>query len=236
MIMEAESKYTAPPPPRKGDKLFRGDLRDWQNNACLGEGDEFAYREGYRRGAQALIRVVENTQIDQDFLVYPIVFLYRHHIELALKRIIRQSPYLIERPLTKIESVHLDQHRLDWLWQDFRPMAAAITKAAGWDELPPEDIEGIDDYIRQIVEVDSGSYSLRYAHSKKGDPSLPKGLTHINLRHFGELMERLANYLDSLEAAMCHLEELKQEYEAELNSQMAEYYEDYCSDDYNGYY
>ena len=66
---------------------------------------------------------------------------------------------------------------------------------ADWPELPTDDIEGIDDYIRQISEVDPYSYSLRYAHSKKGDPSLPEGLTHINLRHFGELMDRLADYL-----------------------------------------
>jgi hypothetical protein len=106
-------KYEAPPPPRKGDKLFRGDLRDWNNNACLRGGDEYAYSEGYRRGAQLLVQEVGETARDQDFLVYPIVFLYRHHIELALKRIIRQVPYLIERPLTKLENDHLDKHRLD---------------------------------------------------------------------------------------------------------------------------
>lgn len=84
-------KHLAPPPPRKGDKLFRGDLRDWKNNACLRNGNEYAYREGYRRGAQILVRAVEETQSDQDFLVYPIVFLYRHHIELALKRVIKRA-------------------------------------------------------------------------------------------------------------------------------------------------
>lgn len=84
-------KHLAPPPPLKGDKLFRGDLRDWKNNACLRNGDEYAYREGYRRGAQILVRAVEETQSDQDFLVYPIVFLYRHHIELALKRVIKRA-------------------------------------------------------------------------------------------------------------------------------------------------
>ena len=205
-------------------------MRDWKNNACLNNGDEFAYREGYRRGAQTLVRAVQEAQSDQDFLVYPIVFLYRHHVELALKRIIRQTPYLIERPLTKLENDHLEQHRLDLLWEDFKPMAAAICKAAGWDELPAEDVEGIGDYIHQLCEVDPRSYSLRYAHSKKGDPSLPKELTHINLRHFGELMERLANYLDGLEAGAGHLEDLKQELEADM---MADYYSDYASEDYH---
>ena len=223
-------RHLVPPPPRKGDKLFRGDLRDWKNNACLRNGDEYAYREGYRRGAQILVRAVEETQSDQDLLVYPIVFLYRHHIELALKRVIKRAPYLIERALTKVESDHLVDHRLDLLWQDFKPMAKAITEAAGWEELPFEDVEGIDDYIRQLCEVDPRSYSLRYAHSKKGDPSLPETLTHINLRHFGELMERLANYLYGLEAATSHLEDSKQEMEAEMASEMADYYSDYYDD------
>lgn len=229
------NRYTTPLPPRKGDKLFRGDLRDWKYNAYLRNGDEYAYREGYRRGAQCLVQAVGETERDQDFLVYPIIFLYRHHIELALKRIIRQAPYLIERPLTKLESDHLNQHRLDWLWHDFKPMAAAISRAAGWDELPTEDVEGIDDYIHQLYEVDPRSDSLRYAHSKKGDPSLPKELTYINLRHFGGLMERLANYLDGLEAGSSHLEDLKQEMEGEMNADMAEYYHDYVEDFYDDY-
>ena len=87
--------------------------------------------------------------------------------------------------------------------QDFKPKTSIITKAAGWNELPSEDIEGIDDYTYQMSEIDPAYYSLRYAHSKKGESSLPKDLTHMNLRHFGDLMERLANYLSGLEAAMC---------------------------------
>jgi hypothetical protein len=225
-------KYGAPPPPRKGDKLFRGDLNDWMNNACIRDGDEYAYREGYRRGARVLVRAVEETQSDQDFLVYPIIFLYRHHIELALKRVIKRAPYLIERPLTEAENDHLVNHRLDSLWKDLKPMAKAISKAAGWNELPSEDVEGIDDYIRQLCEVDPRSYSLRYAHSKKGAPSLPEGLTHINLRHFGELMERLANYLDGLDAGTSELVDRKQEMDAEMRDQMGEYYDDYREEYY----
>ncbi len=56
--------------------------------------------EGYRRGARLLVEHVDEHARDQDFLVYPIMFLYRHHIELALKNIILQVPYVIERELT----------------------------------------------------------------------------------------------------------------------------------------
>ena len=201
-----------PLPPRKTEKLFRGDLRDHENNACLTR-DEYRYSEGYRRGAQVLVRAAIEAAGGHGLLVYPIIFLYRHHIELVLKRIIRQSPYLIERPLTTAEEKNLDGHRLDLLWRDFKPMAGAISQAAGWNELRPEDVEGIEHYIDQITEIDPNSYSLRYAHSKEGVPLLPDDFTHINLRHFGELMERMADYLNGLEAAMLYLGGLKEDFE-----------------------
>jgi hypothetical protein len=63
-------------------------------------------------------------------------------------------------------------------------------------------------------------------------PRYPRKLTHINLRHFGELMERLANYLYGLEAAISHLEDSKHEMEAEMADEMADYYSDYHDDYY----
>jgi hypothetical protein len=217
----------APPPaPRKGDLLFRDDLADWQNNACLNYmpgGNQFAYTEGYRRGAQQLVRYVTENARDQDLLVYPVIFLYRHHIELALKRIIVRAPYLIDRTLTDIEKKHLGTHRLDRLWHDLKPMFVAICKAAGWKAPDPEDIEGIDDYIRQLVALDPDSYSFRYAHSKSGDPLLPSDLKGINIRHFAEMMERLASYLDGIDSATDDLADVKAEMDAELRSEMASY-------------
>ena len=112
-------------PPRKGERLFRGDLRDWKNNACLRQGDDYACREGYLRGAQILVEAVGEKERDQDFLVYPIVFLYRHYIELLLKEVIKNAPYLIDRELTIAERNHLDSHRLDLLWNDFKPLSVS---------------------------------------------------------------------------------------------------------------
>ena len=214
------------PSPRKGEKLFRGDLDDWKNNACLRQGDDYACREGYLRGARILVKKVGEDEQDQDFLVYPIVFLYRHHVELLLKDVVKRAPYLLDRELSATEKKHLGEHRLDPLWNDFKAISAAITKVASWNDLPAGDIEGIDNYIRQISEIDPHSYSLRYAHSKEGTPSLPKNLTHINLRHFGELMDRLARYLWGIDTSISVIEDMKQDYESEIAS-ANDYYSDY---------
>lgn len=129
--------------------LFRDDLPDWHNNACLNATwgvDQAAYLEGYRCGARLLVEHVTEHARDQDFLVYPIIFLYRHHVELALKNIILQA-------------------------------------------LPPD-------------------------------------VKRVNLRHFAETIERLADYFEGLDAAICSLADAKVEMEAEYQREAA-YYMDY---------
>jgi len=221
-----EGRLNETPPPRKEDVLFRDGLPDWWNNACLNVtwgGDEHGYTEGYRRGARLLVEHVIEHQREQDYLVYPVIFLYRHHIELALKNLIRHTPYLIDRPLTTEEEKHLERHRLDLLWQDLKPMFAAVCKAAGWDRLDAADEEGVDSYIRQLTALDPDSFSFRYTRSKKGAPSLPSELKRINLRHFAEMVERLADYLDGLDMAVSVLEEGKMEMEAEYRASYGDY-------------
>jgi len=102
-------------------------------------------------------------------------------------------------------------------------MLSAIGKAAGWGKLDAADIEGIDDYIRQLSAVDPDSFSFRYTHSRKGNPSLPAELRHINLRHFAEMLERLAGFLDGLNTGLSVLQDGKAEMEAEWRNEMAQY-------------
>jgi len=180
----------------------------------MGNGDAYAYKAGYRRGAEILIDYVCQHGRDQDFLVYPIIFLYRHHVELMLKRIIRQVPYLIDSRLSEKQREHLEKHRLDLLWEDLRGMLPALCKAAGWDESEVQ-VAGIGNYVRQLSELDADSFSFRYSHSKKGKPSLSKNLKNINLRHFGDLMKRLADYLYGMDEAVSWLVESKAEMESE---------------------
>jgi hypothetical protein len=214
------------PPPRKEDVLFQNDLPDWQNNACLNVGrdnDRTAYTEGYRRGARLLVEYVVDRARDQDYLVYPVIFLYRHHIELALKNIIMQALYLLGRKLSSTEKTHLEQHRLDLLWADLKPILKGLCETARWKPLDSEDVEGIDNHIRQLSELDPDSYRFRYTHSKKGDPSLPPEVKQINLRHFAELIEHLVDYLGGMDTALYSLLDFKAEMEAEYRREMADY-------------
>src|SRR5260370_16784696 len=86
----------------KGDLLFRsisvgeGEDQSWETNACLRGATDYAYAEGYRLAARLIADHVIEKRWDTDFLVYPIVFLYRHNVELQLKRLIPQGAFLAD--------------------------------------------------------------------------------------------------------------------------------------------
>lgn len=227
-------EFEMPIPPRKEDQLFRDDLPDWRTTARVNTSSwadpKNGYMEGYRRAAHVLVDHVADRGHDRDVLVYPIIFLYRHHIELTLKSIILQLPYLLDKPLIETEKrLAMQSHKLDELWQLLKPKLEAVCETVGWDKLQKTDIEGIDCYIRQLTTYDPNSFSFRYAYSTKGDPSLPDKLRGINLRHFAEMMERLANFLDSWDTALGEVIENKSEMEADMRAEWADYsdYGDY---------
>lgn len=215
MVGKVDSEVDASPPPRKGDVLF-GPGKDWRADACVNYGEgEVAYQGGFRRAALHLAEHVCETGRGQDFLIYPIVYLYRHHVELALKSIIGVSCVLLDRKLTGEDFKTLGRHDLAELWKLARPLLNLVCTSAGNAEFPPDDLEGIDAYIWQLHEHDPDGQRFRYARTKNRKPSLHPDLQHINIRVFAVALERLADYLDAIETWFDHLADQKAEMLAE---------------------
>src|SRR5262245_27116320 len=119
---------------RAGDKPFDAGP-DWFNNACVGWGrcHEDLYVRGYERAAEVLIDRVSGSGGDADVLIYPIVFLYRHHLELRLKQIIRLGHALFHE---KTQLPH--SHGLVVLWRKCRPMLERF-----WPNAPRGDLDAV---------------------------------------------------------------------------------------------
>jgi len=222
-------EFDKPISPRREDRLFRDDLPDWRTTAHLNTNlwadPKNGYMEGYRRAAELLVLHVGERGNDKDVLVYPIIFLYRHHVELMLKSIILQLPYLLNEPLFEDEKrLAMQSHKLDELWKLLKPKLEAVCKTVGWQKMDKADIDGIDSYIRQLTAYDPNSFSFRYAYSTKGDPSLPKKVCGINLSHFAEMMERLSTFLYGWDIALGEVIENKNEMEAEIRAEWADYF------------
>jgi hypothetical protein len=204
------------PPPRKENVIFQAG-EDWQTNACIAHWHnvEMAYSDGFRRAALQLAEQVCESARGQDVLIYPLVYLYRHHVELVLKSIIELASDLLDRELLQRELKTLGRHNLVELWAVARTLLDPVCELVGNPPFPPEDLEGINSYIHQIHEHDPDGQRFRYAtRSRARDPSLSPELKLVNVRIFANAMEQLADYLEAVKSWFGHLREQRDEMRA----------------------
>ncbi len=218
-------------PPEKGDILFRsvnsseGKEDDWETNASVSGATDYAYAEGYRLAGRIVADHVIQNRWDADFLVYPIVFLYRHNVELQLKRLIPMGAFLVNHVISEADQKVLQSsHRLNQLWALLEPILRKATKEAF--KMTSADIDGIGWYVRQLHDIDEGSFSFRYMVTKSGAPSIDKDkLPHINIGVLAEGMEKLTGYLFGLGEAFHEALQVKCEMEDEARAEATEYYD-----------
>jgi len=211
----------------KGDIIFRsvnagqGEEDDWETNASVRGANEYSYAEGYRRAGRVLADHVIQSRWDTDFLVYPIIFLYRHYVELQLKRLIPDAAFLSGHSLRDTDRKALSgSHSLNEVWKILEPILQEL--ATGGFGITQEEIEATDSYTQQIHSVDEGSFSFRYLNTKSGAPSIDKDkLPHLNIGVFAEAMEKLTGYLFGLGEAFHDAVQTKCEMEDEARAEYA---------------
>lgn len=183
---EKRSEDQAIPWPQLGDVAFQ-EGAEWQYCAWVTSGDNEwgLYGSAYKSAADVLAERVFQRGQPSSLLVYPIVFLYRHSLELSLKWLIVSGQQLLDHPL---ELKHV--HRLDVLWGICRKILEEI-----WPEGSKTDLDAVGECLKQFCIADPHSMSFRYPITKDGQPT-PLSTQHINIRNLYEVMERVANFLD----------------------------------------
>jgi len=217
-----ESIFGRSPPPRKSDVLFRA--AETGTNACISywHNVNYPYKNGFRMAAGRLALQVCNSHADQDSLVYPILYLYRHHLELVLKDIFRTLADLLDRSVSDVEEKALGRHDLVPLWELIAPLLEPLCSFAGENPIPAEDVEGVRSYLKQLNEHDPDGQRFRYATVRvrppknsnlpvKHERSIKEALRLVNIRVFASHMEQLADYLEGLEVWAAHLLQARQD-------------------------
>lgn len=184
---------------------------DWHNNACLNYMPDHGtgYTEGYRRAADILINHIDETGRDQDFLVYPVLFLYRHHIELLIKQIIGLALALAEEP--DKHPYKKDGHNLNTLWALAQNLILEVDGS-----YRPSDFQLIKEVVKELHNADMRATDFRYARRNDGTRSL-EGIHYVNTRRFGEKMGAASDSLDAIDTGLRYLLEQKSEWNAILN-------------------
>jgi hypothetical protein len=172
--------------PMPSDRLFKLGT-DMSVNACINwrSPDWNLYATGYKTAADMLATHVVERRNRQDTLVYPILFLYRQYVELAVKEIIRSGLVYLERDRGTPQ-----HHDLGQLWAQAEKLL---------DEICPGDsvreLKETGRIIKELNSVDPQADAFRYPVNKKGEQSL-QGIRHIDIGNVREVAARLAVMLD----------------------------------------
>ena len=152
------------------------------------EHDWYHHVTGYKYAADVLIAHVEQTGRVAHKLGPPIVFLYRHHLELALKQLARECFKMLGR-----NEVAPWGHRLDQLWR--LCLSLLVEVSAG--DTTAEEVEQTTRLIHEFCRADPTSETFRYPEDKQGNPSL-SGVGDVDLERVREVVGKISLLLDCI--------------------------------------
>jgi len=157
------------------------------------KGDFGAFAKGYTLAANRLAASLLEAQRFPDYEAYPVVFLYRHALELSLKHIIYVGVELAAfRRMDEVNEQLKNNHDLVSLSQTSGKVLALLFPN---DEMLGRLKETVAALCNDWSEIDPGSYAYRYPIDTKGRASTKKHQV-VNLR---ALSNRMADVLEDLD-------------------------------------
>ena len=165
----------------------------------------YSYVEGYRRAALAIYEFAVETRASPEYMLFPIAFVWRHYVEIALKDIIAAG-----RELAGEEWEFPGGHNLLKLWREAHHHIAAI----GYAKAP--ELANVENNLREFDLIDRVGDGFRYPLNRAGTlPSLQNAPANVNLRVLHEAMDAVATFLSCVRSEMSARLDYATEYEAE---------------------
>jgi len=158
-----------------------------------------AFAAGYHEAGKILAAKMEASRGYPDYEGYPILFLYRHALELYLKALVYRGAKLLQvRNNQALETDFLlTNHRLS----KFLPSFRAILESTGWKwNFEVAGLRSLQDFealVRGIEEIDADSYCFRYPVTTKGVAAHRPHLV-INVIAFAKKMDAILDLLDGV--------------------------------------
>jgi len=180
--------------PKRGDRLLRA-TDDWEKAVTFSAPafDRHVHIwAGYMRAGDALVEEAERESVDRDFLVYPILFVYRHGLELAIKWTIEQYGRYVD--------VYLDHQNLNHnLWQLWGLCKQVIVGVGDNDE--DDDLSAVEQVVKDFHDLDKNAMAFRYSRNKDGTTiMLPN--TPIDLGNIQRVMEAVDHFFSGVDGQL----------------------------------
>jgi hypothetical protein len=113
-------------------------------------------------------------------------------------------------------------HKIEQLWSELVPLLAAA-----YPDEEPRDRRVVGQLITQLATLDPDNQEFRYAQRQDGTPTVAD-VPHLDIVNFHGAMLGMANYLEAIDTAIDHDEDLKQqalEHEWEFQQEIWQGYE-----------
>lgn len=171
--------------PKKGDRLLRAD-DGWMRGVTFEEHQISRHAHiwnGYMRAGAALVEQCQTSERGMRHeVVYPILFCYRHGLELAIK-------WIIER-YGRYSNTRNEDHAHHNLWQLWKTCKQIIIEVGSDGD--NESLQAVEQIVKDFHDLDKGSFSFRYAADKQGAViRLPNA--SFDLANIRDVMEAVNN-------------------------------------------
>lgn len=187
------------PWPAKGDKLFTDDggLYNSCINWLISEDRQRLYARSFEDASLFLLDHVTSSRSELDTFIYPIIFCFRHSLELSLKGIIQAG-------INNIDSWNLKEvpngHDLLFLWSKAKHVLIEC--------FPNEDkavLAYVEDCIKELSTIDRNSEAFRYPISTKGEHHL-SNIRYINTLNLRKTLSALSGFFNGVDGALGEME------------------------------
>lgn len=161
----------------------------WSNNMNLDFG---SYIRGYKYAAEATYNEFKNCNgriYIQDTICYPLVFLYRHIVELYLKYAYIEIQRRSEQEIKQLLKIG---HDLEKLWSFLKPDIVILSQRINLCV----DIKAIEHYITSISKEDKMSIDYRYPITKNAQVIHNKS-SYLNVKNLYDKMNLFYNYFEN---------------------------------------
>jgi hypothetical protein len=151
----------------------------------------YDYTTGYKEAADLLVAHIEATGRRADKLGYPILFVYRQHLELVVKNLIRVCGHVLGQ-----KQDFPKHHRLGELWEICKRLLLEISPGAS-----PGDIQETTRLFRELHTVDPNADAFRFPEDTRANVSLVSS-GDVNLSSVRDIVEKMSFFLDCIEASI----------------------------------
>ena len=202
---------------REAERILKGSIWDagpWEAEARLdGYGEWYPYVLGYKEAAdRIIINVIENSDdVLFDTIVYPVMFLYRHYLEIMFKELLEEFRSLHSKEYST-DKDPIGKHNLTNIWQELRQ----IIEAAWGQEENLSFFEDVGNRVDEFHKIDEKSMAFRYPFDRKNAPFFPveEKVLKINLIQVKNIIDAITDVFNGSISQLYYEREMVAGYES----------------------